>query len=125
MVRNYSGIVQEEVPQFMGEHHPILRPTTLSPLGPDEIILKAGTVLGKVTATGKYVPLKLGASDGSEDAVRVLAESINVGGIEDILASGYVHGEFYESGLTWPDGITANAKQTAIDALEAKGIYVV
>jgi hypothetical protein len=34
-------------------------------------ILAAGTVLGKITASGKYVPSLLGATDGSQVAVAI------------------------------------------------------
>lgn len=34
-------------------------------------VVKACTVLGKITASGKYVPSSVGASDGSQNAVAV------------------------------------------------------
>lgn len=34
-------------------------------------IVKAGTVLGKITASGKYVPSNVSASDGSQNACAV------------------------------------------------------
>ena len=36
--------------------------------------ISAGDVLGKVTASGKYVPLAPGASDGSEEAAAIAYE---------------------------------------------------
>lgn len=36
-----------------------------------------GTVLGKVTATGKYVPLAPAAADGSQNAVGILLQAVD------------------------------------------------
>lgn len=38
--------------------------------------LASGTVLGKITASGKFVPYAPGASDGSENAVAVLIPNL-------------------------------------------------
>lgn len=43
--------------------------------------LFAGTVLGMITATGKYVPQTQGAGDGSQNAVAILGEDVfNIAG---------------------------------------------
>ncbi len=39
--------------------------------------LPAGTVLGRVTATGRYKPFTAGASDGSQTASAILYETID------------------------------------------------
>jgi hypothetical protein len=39
--------------------------------------LAAGTVLGKITASGKYVPYSNGASNGSEVAAAVLYDTLD------------------------------------------------
>lgn len=39
--------------------------------------LKAGTLLGKVTATGKYVAYSNSANDGSEVAAAILKDNVN------------------------------------------------
>lgn len=124
MVQSYSGVVQEEIIRFVGEHHPIQGPIALKSTG-TEYTLKAGTVLAQLTADNKYVQLVPGATDGSEVAKRILTETIVVPAAGDEAANGYRHGEFYDSGLTWPDGISAENKQTAIDELEDQGVYVV
>lgn len=40
--------------------------------------LKVGTVLGKITATGKYVPRDAAASDGSQVASAIVRQEIDV-----------------------------------------------
>jgi hypothetical protein len=44
----------------------------------DPITLTAGTLLGRVSATQKLIPLASGASDGSQFPVGVLAETITI-----------------------------------------------
>ena len=46
--------------------------------GYDDVTLLAGTVMGMVSATGLIVPLKSGASDGSQYPVGVLAQDYTV-----------------------------------------------
>lgn len=83
-----------------------------------------GTVLGKVTATGVYVPLDLAANDGSEDAAAVLAESLGISADEQP-AIVIKRGAGVNAGtLVWPVGITTNQKAAAVAQLEALGIDV-
>lgn len=51
--------------------------TTVTPDGDGKKRLKAGTPLGKITATGKYGPYDAGASDGRETAVCMLGEDVD------------------------------------------------
>lgn len=39
-------------------------------------VAKSGTIMGKITATGRYAPYNSGASDGSQTAVGVLAKTV-------------------------------------------------
>lgn len=39
--------------------------------------LASGTVLGKITASGKYTPVTVAAVDGSEDAAGILLEAVD------------------------------------------------
>lgn len=55
------------------------RPATIA----SGLQLAAGTVLGKVTASGLYVAYSSGASDGSQKAVGILLQTI------DTTAAGY------------------------------------
>ncbi|MDX6806321.1 head decoration protein [Terrihabitans rhizophilus] len=40
-------------------------------------VVESGTVLGKVTSTGKYKPVTVGASDGSQTAAGILMNTVN------------------------------------------------
>lgn len=81
-----------------------------------------GEVLGKVTATGKYVPLNTGASDGSESAAAIALADIDASTAD---AEGPVlvrEAIVVDGGLVWPEGITSGDKTTAQGQLEALGI---
>ncbi|MCL6605646.1 MAG: head decoration protein [Paenibacillus sp.] len=69
------------------------------------IVLK-GTILGKVTATGKFVPYAAGASNGSQVAVCILDNDQDTT-LTDIGASAWIAGIFDESKLI---GIDTAAK---------------
>lgn len=86
--------------------------------------LPAGTVLGRVTATGKFTALDLAAVDGSAAAAGILyanvAESAGdrraVAELRDMEANAHA--------LEWPEGATAEQKAVAIAELETIGIIV-
>lgn len=40
-------------------------------------IVQTGTVVGKITASGKYAPVTVAATDGSEDAAGIVLETVN------------------------------------------------
>lgn len=40
-------------------------------------VVLSGTVLGKISATGKYAPVTVAADDGSEDAVAILLDTVD------------------------------------------------
>lgn len=69
-------------------------------------VIKKGTVLGRVTATEKFVPYSSSATDGSEVAVCILDNDHDTT-ITDVGASAWIAGIFLESKLT---GITSAAK---------------
>lgn len=86
--------------------------------------LKAGTVLGKVTASGKYKALTPGAEDGSQTAAGILygpapAAAADVRGVANVRETVVNAGE-----ITWPNGITTNDKNAAIAALAALQIVL-
>ena len=75
--------------------------------------LTRGTVLGRITASGKYVISLNASSDGSEVAVAILAEdTVNTtGSAADIKAVVYKKGTFNSLGVTFGAGQTvANTK---------------
>ncbi|MBX8803217.1 head decoration protein [Ochrobactrum sp. MR28] len=84
--------------------------------------LKAGTVLGQITATKKYVPHKPTATDGSEVACAVLYEGCDAA-TQDVRRtvtsrSTEVAGE----ALIWGASVTAEHKTTALAALAQRHI---
>lgn len=94
-----------------------------------ETTLKPGTVLGKVTADGKYKVVTAGAADGSEDAAAVVIEASDkvaaAGTDTSVLAIVRGPAIFAKEGLTLGADIDLDAeKQAVYDALEALGILV-
>lgn len=70
-------------------------------------VIKKGTVLGKVTASNKYVPYDPAATDGSEEAVCIVDNDHDTS-LSDIGASAWISAIFHESKLT---GIDEAAKE--------------
>lgn len=86
-----SGFPREEVPV-----------TIVSGAGE----LAKGTVLGKITASGKYDAYDNTDNDGTETAKLILANAVDATSA-DVKASAYASGSFNEAALT---GIDAAAK---------------
>lgn len=84
--------------------------------------LKNLTVLGRVTATGKYKILAPGASDGTQVAAGVLLGAVDASGGDTMGAVLDGDSLVMMDQLEWPDGITDPQKKTAIDNLDAIGI---
>lgn len=116
-------IISYQAQNFVGSHPPVMQLSTFASTGAEKDLV-AGTVLGKVTAAGKLVPLAPGASDGSESAVGILVEDSVIPAAGDAVANIYVHGDFRKDGLVWPDGITAEQKTAAVNQLAALGLFV-
>ena len=86
----------------------------------------AGTVLGKITATGEYTPLNVGGADGSETAVAILGPNVeatdpatdrrSVALVRDCEVNGNL--------LAWPAGITGPQKIAAEAELADNGVIV-
>jgi hypothetical protein len=86
--------------------------------------LVAGTVLGRITASGKLTQHAAGAADGSQNAMGILFEDTDATAEDKrvvILARDF---EADGQALTWAAGISAPNKATAIAALLALGIVV-
>lgn len=85
--------------------------------------LKVGSVLGIVTASGKYVLSDPAAVDGSQTPVAVLLQDADAAAA-DVQAIALVrHAKINRSALVYHADIdTAGERQTAIDALAAVGI---
>ena len=76
-------------------------------------VLKRGTLLGRVTASGKYVVSTSAASDGSQNPVAVLAEDIDATSA-DVTTVGYLSGEFNTAAMTFGTGHTAASVKAAL-----------
>lgn len=87
--------------------------------------LEAGTVLGRITASGKVVLLAPAAEDGSQTAWGVLITNTTapVGADAKGVAIARL-AKLRAEGLIWPDGISGGNKTAALAALEAKMIIV-
>lgn len=85
--------------------------------------LKAGTVLGKITASGKYTLHDNAASDGSQAAVAILYQDTDATD-GDVPATAVMRlAEVVDSLLTFKDGISAPNRAAAITNLAASNIF--
>lgn len=87
----------------------------------------AGTVLGIVTSSGKYVRHAAGASDGSEDEAAILMANIDNDTGSDVDHTATViarAAQVYEHALTYEAGADAAQIATSNAALAALGIIV-
>lgn len=85
--------------------------------------IKAGTVLGKITASGKYVPLNPGAADGSQNAAAILGAYKDVTAGDKPAAVVIRDCEVNASELLW-GAATAPQITTATGQLAALGIIL-
>ena len=81
-------------------------------------VITRGTVLGKITASGKYIKSILAAEDGSQVPDLILAEDVNATAA-DVTALAYARGDFSSNALTFGAGHTA---VNTTEGLRAKGI---
>lgn len=97
---------------------------TLAANGSSAQALASGTVLGKVTASGKYVILAPGASDGSQNAAAILVNPTTVSASADYTGAPVINwsAAVMTSLLQWPAGITNNQIAAALAQLAALGI---
>lgn len=89
--------------------------------------LKIGTVLGKVTAGGKYKVAVQSASDGSQNFGAILIEDVTVVGATDkkVLVMHRGPASVSKAALVWDATFDLDAEKLVItDAMEAKGIQV-
>ena len=100
---------------------PVLDRITLASNGSATVALQAGTVLGKVTASGKYVPVAPAASDGSQTPDLILADDVDATA-GDVVGGAYSRGDFNANALKLGAGHTVASIR---DGLRSKGIIVV
>ena len=82
--------------------------------------LAKGAVLGRITASGKFVLSAAGASDGSETPDAILAETVDASA-EDKQAVVYFSGEFNENALQLGRGHTVESIRAG---LRSKSIFL-
>lgn len=92
------------------------------PVNTDSITLASGqnlvrgSVLGRVTSSGKWVLSTSGASDGSQNPAAILAEDTNATSA-DTITTVYLSGDFNERALTFGASHTAASTKQALRAL--------
>ncbi len=88
--------------------------------------LHIGTVLGRITASGKVVDLSLAGADGSQTVYGVLVSNTTAPDGVDAEGVALVRGPAIvaDSALIYPAGATATQKTTINSALIALGIVV-
>lgn len=87
-----------------------------------EAVLKHGTLLGVVTASGKYAIVDSTVSTGEQVADAVLAHDVAVGKTDDVVATVYTRGLFNASKLIVKQAEDNAAKHEA--ELRKVGIYL-
>lgn len=81
---------------------------------------KRGTVLGKITASGKYTQALSASSDGSQTPVAILADDAD-GSAVDVISGVYLMAEVNGAALILGAGVTLAAAKAA---LRTVGIFV-
>lgn len=86
--------------------------------------LLSGTVLGKITASGKFTQLNTSATDGSQNAVSILRGDVDATSADmDCVVVSRI-AEVIDSKLIYPAGISGANKTAAIAALATSFIIV-
>jgi Bacteriophage lambda head decoration protein D len=108
--RDISGLIRENDPAYS-------RSTETMILGSG--VVKANTVLGKITASGKWKPYTPGAVDGSQNAAGILLYETDT--TVDVLAPIGVRDQVWAVNfINWGAAVTTQPhKDTAIAALKA------
>ncbi|MGJ5029070.1 head decoration protein [Bradyrhizobium sp. HKCCYLS2038] len=88
-------------------------------------VLLPGTVLGKISASGKFVPSPLAATDGSEVAAAILVGRVDAANADAHAVGVMRHAEVNRFGLLYDHTVDDDAKKSAKwDQLRAAGIVV-
>ena len=81
------------------------------------LMLKPGTVVARVTASGRYKALDPAAADGTENAAGILyaAVTTDASGGDGVIVARLA--EVVGTLLVWPDGITEEQQEDALNEL--------
>lgn len=82
--------------------------------------LARGTLLGRITASGKYGISATAASDGSQTGVAILAEDVDASD-GDVTSLAYEAGSFNSGAMTFGTGHTAASVEASLRVL---GIFL-
>ncbi|EJF74309.1 hypothetical protein MCO_01925 [Bartonella sp. DB5-6] len=82
--------------------------------------IEAGTVMGKITSSEKYVPLDPAASDGSQIPAGISFATVDATDADQRAVITARLCTVKASELLWPDAITDEQKKAAIQSLEDK-----
>ncbi len=117
-----SKVVITDWPEYSCVEKDTLNPVIAATA--EQQIFNAGTVLGKITDSGKYTKLNPAATDGSQIAAAVLIKTVVVAANSDSSegVADFRYARLYKDSLIFPEGITDEQKQTALDELESVGI---
>jgi hypothetical protein len=88
------------------------------------VVLPAGTVLGKITANGKYVPLAPAASDGSQNAAGILYDRAEIKAADQRAVAVVRDQPVNGRALTYVNTVTA-PQRAAAEALLATAMVIV
>lgn len=112
-------VVLSDVAKFYQSDYSIEPVTVVSGAG----VLDIGTVLGKITASGKYKAAAADAVDGSQTAVAVLAEKIDASAADKTALALVRFAIVSRAGLKWHANTdTTNERAAAVAQLAAVGI---
>lgn len=86
-------------------------------------VVTTGLVLGRITASGKYVPLDPAATNGSQNAAAIVLNRVDATSADAETAILTGHAQIVPSQLTWSAAAdTTNERNAALAQLEALGI---
>jgi len=105
--------------RLVAGNHALLKSESITLLSGQNLV--RGTVLGKITASGKYIQSLSAAADGSQTPDLILAEDTNASG-GDVTTIAYSRGDFDENALTIG---TAHTADTIREGLRVKGIVLI
>lgn len=85
-------------------------------------VVIVGTVLGMVTATGKYKPLAPAANDGTQSAAAIILQHADATSADVPIVNLKRRAQVVLQALIWPVGINPTQQAAALAALEIRGI---
>ncbi|KAA0578855.1 head decoration protein [Azospirillum sp. B21] len=115
---SFSSQTSQPLPSLIAGEFP--RVTRLVTIASGAGVLKAGAVLGRITASKKFTLSAAAANDGSEAVRAILAGPVDAS-LSDVVAVVYLTGEFNAGELTFGAGHSA---ASAADALRDLSIFI-